>query len=128
MYLVTDEILAQLPELKKVKIGLVNLFVKHTSAGITLNENYDPDVREDMGNALARMAPESDVYLHNDEGPDDMPAHIRAVLVGVSVNVPIRNGHLNVGTWQGIYLCEFRKYRHARTIVATIQGETDDSS
>lgn len=123
MYLIDDEIVKELPELKKLKIGLLHLFVKHTSAGITLNENYDPDVRTDMANALAKIVPEGPHYLHNDEGPDDMPSHIRTALVGCEVTVPISNGSLRTGTWQGIYLCEFRRYRHARTIVATIQGE-----
>lgn len=123
VYLVTDELLSQVPELSQFKIGMANFFVKHTSAGITLNENYDPDVRTDMSNAFAKIAPESEEYLHNDEGPDDMPAHIRAALVGVSVDVPIRNGRLCTGTWQGIYLCEFRKYRHTRTIVVTLNGD-----
>lgn len=121
----TDEIVDQIPELRQFKVGMANFFVKHTSAGITVNENYDPDVRTDMHNAFAKIAPEGAHYLHNDEGPDDMPAHIRAAVVGVSTDIPIRNGRLCMGTWQGIYLCEFRKYKHTRTIVVTLNGEKE---
>lgn len=123
VYLIESEILSKLPELKQVKTGILHLFVKHTSASITLNENYDPDVRTDLHVAFNKLVPEHGNYLHDDEGPDDMPAHIKTVLAGNSVTVPITNGKLNVGTWQGIYLCEFRKYRHTRTVVATINGE-----
>lgn len=122
-YLIDDEILSNLPELRDYKIGMLNLFMQHTSAGLILNENYDPDVRTDMKNALARIAPEGENYLHNDEGSDDMPAHVRSAVVGVSVNIPVKDGHLRTGTWQGIYLAEFRNYRHTRTVVATINGE-----
>lgn len=123
VYLIDDEIIAQLPEIRKYKVGLLHLFVKHTSAGITLNENYDPDVRTDMNKSLSRMVPEGNMYLHDDEGPDDMPSHIKTALVGCQQTVPISNGRLNTGTWQGIYLCEFRRYRHSRSIVCTLQGE-----
>lgn len=123
IYLIENEIAAALPEMKQVKVGLLHLFVKHTSAGITLNENWDEDVRTDMMTVLKKLVPESGPYLHNAEGPDDLPAHVKATLVGTSVTIPIRDGRMNVGTWQGIYLCEFRRYKHSRTIVATLQGE-----
>lgn len=123
IYLIENEIISALPEIKNVKVGLLHLFVKHTSAGICLNENYDPDVRVDMNNVFKKLVPENDTYLHADEGPDDMPSHVKTVLAGNEVTIPIKNGSLNVGTWQGIYLCEFRRYRHSRTIVATINGE-----
>lgn len=122
-YLVTDDIVKQLPEIQNYKVGMVNLFMQHTSAALTLNENWDSDVRADMTDALARIAPESDVYRHSCEGPDDMPAHIRSSLIGVSINVPIRDGHLATGTWQGIWYLEFRAIKHSRKIVCTIQGE-----
>ncbi|GMM35164.1 hypothetical protein DASC09_024890 [Saccharomycopsis crataegensis] len=125
VYLITNEVLQQInKDLSQVQIGTVNLFVKHTSAGITLNENFDPDVRTDMNNVLDHIVPYNQpYYLHVDEGPDDLPGHIKTSLIGPSVTIPIKNGHLNVGTWQGIYLCEFREYMHSRTIVATITGQ-----
>lgn len=122
-YLITDEIVSKLPELRDYKIGMVNLFIQHTSAGLTLNENWDPDVREDMASSLSRIVPEGNMYIHSAEGPDDMPAHVKSSLVGASVDIPIRNGKLATGTWQGVYLCEFRRARHARNVVATIQGQ-----
>jgi secondary thiamine-phosphate synthase enzyme len=103
---------------------MLNLFMQHTSAGLTLNENYDSDVRTDMKDSLDRIVPEGhDLYIHSAEGLDDMPAHIKSTLIGASVNVPIKNGKLALGTWQGIWYCEFRAMRHSRSIVATIQGE-----
>lgn len=122
-YLVTDEVVRNVPEIKNYKVGLLNLFLQHTSAGLTLNENCDPDVREDMSTSLDRMAPEGNFYIHADEGPDDMPGHVKSSTVGVSLTIPILNGRLATGTWQGIWLCEFRRYKHSRKIVATIQGE-----
>jgi secondary thiamine-phosphate synthase enzyme len=123
-YLVTDEVLAHTGDLiRDYKVGMVNLFMQHTSAGLTLNENWDSDVREDMSDALGRIAPEGTMYRHNAEGDDDMPAHVRSTLVGNSVNIPIKDGKLALGMWQGIWLCEFRRHHHVRTIVATIQGE-----
>lgn len=121
-YLITDEVLRNVPQIKDYKVGLLHLFLQHTSAGLTLNENCDPDVREDMTTSLDRVAPEGDFYIHADEGPDDMPGHVKSSVVGVSLSIPILNGRLAVGTWQGVYLCEFRKYMHRRSIVATIQG------
>lgn len=122
-YLVTDEILDNLPQLKEYKVGLLHLFLQHTSAGITLNENCDPDVRVDMTSSLDRMVPEGNFYIHADEGPDDMPGHVKSSTIGVDLTIPISNGRLATGTWQGIYLCEFRTYRHQRRLVATIQGQ-----
>lgn len=122
-YLVTDEIVENLPDISGINVGLLHLFMQHTSAGLTLNENWDSDVRDDMRDALAKIAPESNNYRHNAEGSDDMPAHIRSSLVGNSVTIPISNGRLATGTWQGIWLCEFRKHKHSRSIVATINGE-----
>lgn len=121
-HLVTGEILSHLPALPKV--GLLNLFIKHTSAGLTINENADPDVRVDMESIFNRMVKEREPYYqHTLEGDDDMPAHAKSTLVGDSLTIPITNGRLNLGTWQGIYLCEFRNYGGARHIVATIAGE-----
>lgn len=125
-YLITDEVTRNLPELKDYKVGLLNLFIQHTSCGLSLNENFDQDVREDMSDALDRLAPEDrkgNMYRHADEGLDDMPAHIKSSLVGASVSVPITNGRLNTGTWQGIWYLEFRGSKHSRKVVATIQGE-----
>lgn len=122
-YLVTDEVVRNVPQIKNYKVGLLNLFLQHTSAGLTLNENCDPDVREDMTTSLDRIAPEGDFYIHADEGPDDMPGHVKSSTVGVSLTIPILNGRLATGTWQGVWLCEFRRYKHSRKIVATIQGE-----
>jgi len=125
-YLVTDEVVKNLPELKDYKVGLLNLFVQHTSCALSLNENWDSDVREDMSDALDRIAPEDKkgtLYRHSAEGLDDMPAHIKSALIGASVTVPISNGELNTGTWQGIWYLEFRASKHTRKVVATIQGE-----
>lgn len=123
MYLIDNEIKHKFPQIRNVKVGLLHLFIKHTSAGLCINENYDPDVRTDMMGAVDRMFPVSDVYLHQDEGPDDMPSHLKSVFVGNSVTIPIKNGQFNVGTWQGVYLCEFRKAPHSRRVVATLNGE-----
>ncbi|AOA62787.1 Hypothetical protein PP7435_CHR2-1013 [Komagataella phaffii CBS 7435] len=123
-HLVTSEVLSKIPQLKDYTIGTLTVFIKHTSAALTLNENCDPSVRVDMHNTLARIAPEDErLYTHNDEGPDDMPGHVKSSLLGASVTIPITNGRLNTGTWQGIWLCEFRDevYR-GRTAVATING------
>ena len=121
-HLVTDEIVSQLPPLPGK--GLLNLFVKHTSCGVTINENADPDVRTDMESIFNRVVPERQpYYTHTLEGDDDMPAHAKSTLSGVSLSIPITNHRLNLGTWQGIYLCEYRNYGGARRIVATIIGE-----
>lgn len=125
-YLITDHVMREVPEIKDYKVGLLHLFVQHTSCGLSLNENFDSEVREDMTDALDRVAPEDKkgtMYRHDAEGLDDMPAHIKSVLVGSSVTVPITNGRLNTGTWQGIYYLEFRASKHSRKVVATVQGE-----
>lgn len=118
-YLVTDEIVAQLPPLPES--GLLHLFLKHTSAGLTINENADPDVLSDMKKIFSKIVKERDPsYEHTLEGDDDMPAHAKSTLTGVSLIIPISNHRLNLGTWQGIYLCEFRNRVSSRRIVATI--------
>ena len=109
----------QLPPLPEK--GLLNLLIKHTSAALALNENADPDVRHDLNMIFDRLVPENaPFYLHTDEGPDDMPSHAKSVIVGSTLTLPITGGHLNLGTWQGIYLCEFRDYGGPRRLVATI--------
>lgn len=117
-HLITDTIIQ---EIELPKTGLLNVFIQHTSAGLTINENADPSVRVDFESIFNRMVPENEPYLtHTMEGPDDMPAHIKAALVGSSVTIPISNGRLNLGTWQGVYLCEFRNYGGRRKLVVTI--------
>lgn len=118
----TNEILKELPTLPNV--GLLNLFVKHTSAALSINENADPDVRTDMEYILNRLVPDIDPnYIHTDEGPDDASSHSKTSIIGPSLTIPITRGRLNLGTWQGIYLLEFREYKRARHIIATITGE-----
>ncbi len=120
-HLVTSEVLAQLPPLPQT--GLLNLFVQHTSCALSINENYDPSVRADMEQIYNRLVREDEPYYrHTDEGSDDMPSHAKSSLTGVSLTIPITNGRLNLGTWQGIYLCEFRDYGGARRVVATVIG------
>lgn len=121
-HLITGEISSLLPTLPKK--GLLNLFIKHTSCALAINENADPDVRLDLETIFNKIVPENaPYYMHTLEGSDDMPAHAKSVIVGTSLSIPITNGRLNLGTWQGIYLCEFRNYGGARRIVATIIGE-----
>lgn len=121
-HLVTHEVLDNLPK-PLPKMGMLNLFVKHTSCALSINENADPDVRTDMEKILNRMVKENEPYYdHTLEGADDMPAHAKSSLIGVSITIPITNGRLNLGIWQGIYLCEFRNYGGPRKIVATIYG------
>ena len=123
-HLITDEVLAQLPELAGVNIGLLHVHIKHTSASLTVNENADPTVRQDFESFFNHAVPENEpYYLHNDEGSDDMPAHLKASLLGSSITLPIKKGVLNIGIWQGIYLCEHRNYGGARSLVLTLQGE-----
>ncbi|EEX67014.1 hypothetical protein CGT92_18040 [Vibrio metoecus] len=123
-HLITDEIEQQLPQIKALNVGLLHLFVQHTSASLTINENADPTVRQDMEAHFNHMVPEgASYYRHIYEGDDDMPAHIKASLLGCSVCIPICNGRLALGTWQGIYLGEHRDHGGARRIIATIQGE-----
>jgi len=123
-HLITDEVLAQLPELHRVNIGLLNVFIKHTSASLTINENADPSVRRDFERYFNHAVAENEpYYTHLDEGSDDMPAHLKASILGASVNIPISQGKLNMGIWQGIYLCEHRNYGGSRSLVITLQGE-----
>jgi secondary thiamine-phosphate synthase enzyme len=121
IHLVTQLIEEQLPNLPEK--GMINIFIKHTSAGLTINENADPSVRHDLEKWLDKFASENEPYFrHTMEGPDDMPAHIKATLTGSSVTIPVTNGRLNMGTWQGVYLCEFRNHGGARKLVATVYG------
>ena len=132
-HLVTSEIVSQLPKLPKT--GIVNIFTKHTSCGLSINENCDPDVRIDMETIFNRLVPENrpeyehtlegadDMPAHAKSGADDMPAHAKSTLSGVSITIPITDGRLNLGTWQGIYFCEFRNYGGSRELVVTIIGE-----
>ncbi len=123
-HIITREIENALPELKKIKIGLANIFIKHTSASLTINENVSPDVRSDMEAHFNKMVPENrPYYQHVFEGADDMPAHIKSSLLGPSLTIPIKDGRLNLGTWQGIYLCEHRDYGGSRKVVITLMGE-----
>lgn len=117
-HLITPEILNAVPKLPKA--GVMHVFILHTSAGLAVNENADASVRRDLARSFDRLAPESAEYEHDDEGPDDMPAHIKSVLVGSSVSIPITDGRLRLGTWQGIYLCEFRREATARKLVITV--------
>ncbi|GAB1232897.1 secondary thiamine-phosphate synthase enzyme YjbQ [Ferrigenium sp. UT5] len=123
-HLVTDELLRELPELRDFRVGMMNLFIRHTSAALTLNENADPTVRQDFEGWFDRAVREDEPYYrHQDEGADDLPAHLKSSLLGASLNIPIRNGRLALGTWQGIWLCEHRNHGGSRCIVATLQGE-----
>jgi secondary thiamine-phosphate synthase enzyme len=123
-HLVTTEVAAQIPEIETVSRGVLHLFLKHTSASLTLNENADPSVRTDLERHFGVLAPENaPYYTHDTEGPDDMPAHIKASLLGSSLSIPITEGTLNLGTWQGVYLCEHREYGGSRAMVATLWGE-----
>lgn len=122
IHLVTGEIMRQLPPLPSK--GILNLLIKHTSAALAVNENADPDVRHDLQMIFDRLVPENaPYYLHTDEGSDDMPSHAKSVLVGPSLTLPVTDGRLNLGIWQGIYLCEFRNHGGCRRIVATVIGE-----
>lgn len=123
-HLVTDEVLRALPELREFKVGMMNVFIRHTSASLTLNENADPTVRQDFESWFNRAVQEDEPYYrHQDEGADDMPAHIKSSLLGASLNIPVANGRPALGTWQGIYLCEHRNHGGSRSIVVTVQGE-----
>jgi secondary thiamine-phosphate synthase enzyme len=123
-HLVTDEVLQQIPELREISVGFLQLFIQHTSAGLTINENADPTVRDDFESHFNKMVPEDQPYYkHTLEGSDDMPAHIKAALLGTSLQIPITNGRLNLGTWQGIYLGEHRDHGGSRKLVLTIFGE-----
>ena len=122
-HLITREVVGQMPEIGRFAIGLAHLFIRHTSAALALNENADPTVRADMEAYFNRLAPENAPYYHHtSEGPDDMPAHLKAVLLGSSLTIPISEGRLALGTWQGIYLCEHRDDGGPRRIVVTLSG------
>ena len=122
-HLITDQILREIPEVKEIKIGLFQVFIKHTSASLTINENADSTVRDDFESHINKMVPENmPYYRHNYEGDDDMPAHIKTSLMGSSVQIPVTNGKLNMGIWQGIYLGEHRDYGGPRSIVITLFG------
>ncbi|QDU28014.1 hypothetical protein ETAA8_31060 [Anatilimnocola aggregata] len=122
-HLITGEVLAAISEVRQVKIGLLHVFIQHTSASLTINENADRDVRRDLERVISSIAREDFPYDHTLEGPDDMPAHVKASLMGSSVSVPVRNGQMQLGTWQGIYLCEHRNSGGPRSLVLTLMGE-----
>lgn len=122
IYLITSEILASIPELKSIRVGIANIFLKHTSASLSINENASADVRYDMEKFIDKLIPNEKYFVHNFEGEDDMPAHIKTSLIGNSLTIPITNGNFNLGTWQGIYLCEHRIHSHQRKIVVTLIG------
>jgi secondary thiamine-phosphate synthase enzyme len=122
IHLVTRELLAELPELGRVEAGLLHVFIRHTSASLTLNENASPDVRRDLNAWLDDAVPEGREWEHSLEGPDDMPAHVKASLMGPSLLLPVARGRLALGTWQGIYLCEHRDHGGAREVLLTLQG------
>lgn len=123
-HLITEEVISQCPEINKIKTGQLQVFIKHTSASLTINENADPTVREDFESHINKLIPENmPYYKHDYEGADDMPAHIKASFLGSSVLIPITNGKLNMGIWQGIYLGEHRNYGGRRTVVLTLMGE-----
>ena len=123
-HLVTQEVVAALPELTKMRVGVLHVFIQHTSASLTINEGADADVRRDLANSLDALAPEDFPYVHTVEGPDDMPAHVKAALMGSSVSIPVGDGQLLLGTWQGIFLCEHRNRGGERNLVLTLWGET----
>jgi secondary thiamine-phosphate synthase enzyme len=123
-HLITEEIENALKEITSIKMGFCLVYIQHTSASLTINENADPTVRKDFESHFNKLVPENmPYYLHNDEGSDDMPAHIKAALLGTSLNIPISNGRLALGVWQGIYLCEHRNYADGRNILITVFGE-----
>ncbi|KAF2229785.1 hypothetical protein EV356DRAFT_493208 [Viridothelium virens] len=126
-HLITQDLEARVPEIRGYRIGLLHVFAQHTSCALSLNENWDADVRLDMADALDRIVPEEgsgqELYRHSCEGADDMPAHVKSALIGASVSVPISEGKLAMGTWQGVYLLEFRNGKQSRRLVTTLQGE-----
>jgi secondary thiamine-phosphate synthase enzyme len=125
-HLITREVLAALPEIAQLRVGLLHLFIRHTSASLTLNENASPDVRRDFESFFdATVAEDAPYWTHTLEGADDMPAHIKASLLGPSLSLPVANGGLALGTWQGIYLCEHRDHGGPRSLVATLWGDDD---
>jgi secondary thiamine-phosphate synthase enzyme len=123
-HLITRDVLAAIPEMEGLETGLLHVFLLHTSASLTINENADPDVPADLEDSFSAIAPESFPHRHTVEGPDDMPAHVKASLLGASLTIPVARGQLCLGTWQGIYLCEHRERGGQRKIVLTLWGET----
>lgn len=124
-HLITTEVEAKIPEIQDYEVGLLHLFIHHTSASLSINENADPTVRTDMESHFNEMVPENlPYYVHTSEGPDDMPAHIKASLLGCNLTIPVTQGHLSLGTWQGIYLCEHRDRARSRRITVTINGRS----
>jgi secondary thiamine-phosphate synthase enzyme len=121
-HLITSQVLSAIAEVKQLEVGLLHCFLMHTSASLTINENADPDVRRDLEMSLNEVVPETLDYVHTIEGPDDMPAHVKSSLVGCEVTIPISGGRLNLGTWQGIYLCEHRNDGTPRSLVLTATG------
>lgn len=124
-HLITREVISAVPELQDVRIGILQVFLQHTSASLTINENADPDVRTDLETALNRLVPENQPFIHTIEGPDDMPAHVKSSILGASLMIPVSAGALALGTWQGIYLCEHRNDATPRTLVLTLQGDDE---
>ncbi|RDL42811.1 YjbQ family protein [Marinomonas piezotolerans] len=123
-HLVTEEILNQLPEMRALEVGMLNVFIKHSSASLTINENADPTVRIDFESFFSHAVPEEEPYYqHTFEGSDDMPAHLKSSILGASLSIPVTQGRLNLGTWQGIYFCEHRNRGGSRTLVLTLHGE-----
>lgn len=123
-HLITGELLGQLPELSGISVGLANFFIRHTSASLLINENADPDVRADLESHLRRMIPDGEAhFIHRDEGDDDMPGHVKSSLLGSGLTVPIGEGRLLLGSWQGIYLGEHRERGGSRAVIATLMGE-----
>jgi len=123
-HLITDEVIAKFPEIKKINVGIITIFIKHTSASLTINENADFTVRNDFESHFNHMVPENaPYYQHTFEGSDDMPAHLKASILGSTISIPITNGSLNFGTWQGIYLCEHRNNKSRRNIILTLNGK-----
>ena len=126
-HLITREVINGIPDLAEYEIGLLHVFIQHTSASLSINENADPDVRLDMETAINIIAPENMPFRHTCEGPDDMPAHVKAALLGNSLTIPIANGRLALGTWQGIYLCEHRNTGGQRKLMLTVSGKKGES-
>ena len=124
-HIVTRHVVAAVPELREMKVGLLHVFIQHTSASLTINENADRDVPVDLESSFAAIAPEDFPYRHTCEGPDDMPAHVKAAMLGSSLSIPVSGGALALGTWQGIYLCEHRRHGGRRRLVLTLWGEAE---